>query len=120
MHGGHDGWCSIRRRTRAKLGVAHLGKNARFMPSIIGLNPNAHLHAVIGGDRVKLDVDRVACETTETVWAATTNQLETLLLECTNLPPHKGALHRAFDIEIIDILAQIERVRPRTIQPDFL
>ena len=45
----------------AKLGVAHLGNNARFMPSIIGLNPNAHLRAVIGGDRAKLDVDRAAC-----------------------------------------------------------
>jgi len=97
-----------------------LENNARFMPSIIGLNPNAHLPAVIGGDRVKLDVDRVACETIETVRAATTNQLETLLLECTNFPPYKGALHRAFDIEIIDILTQIERVRPRTIHPDFL
>ena len=90
------------------------------MPSIIGLNPNAHLRAVIGGDRAKLDIDRAARETVETVGAATTNQLEILLLECTNLPPYKGALRRAFDIEIIDILTQIERVRPRTVQPDFL
>lgn len=104
----------------AKLGVAHLGNNARFVPSIIGLNPNAHLRAVIGGDRAKLDIDRAARETVETVGAATTNQLEILLLECTNLPPYKGALRCAFDIEIIDILTQIERVRPRTIQPDFL
>jgi phosphoribosyl-ATP pyrophosphohydrolase len=104
----------------AKLGTAHLGNNAHFAPLIIGLNPNAHLRTVISDDGAVIDIDRAGRETVETVRAATTNQLDTLLLECTNLPPYKGALRSAFDIEIIDILTEIERVRPHTIQPTFL
>ena len=104
----------------AKLGTVHLGQHTRFAPCITGLQANAHLRAVIGGDEVALDATRAARETVETVRAQTTSTLQTLLLECTNLPPYKGALRRAFDVEIIDIVTEIERMRPKTIRPKFL
>lgn len=103
-----------------KLGASHLGLHTRFIPNIIGLDPSAHLRAVISGDQVTLNANRAARETVETVRAQTTNALRTLLLECTNLPPYKGALAAAFDVEIIDILTEIERVRAGTIRPQFL
>jgi hypothetical protein len=104
----------------AKLGASHLGKNARFAPCIIGLDPDAHLRAVIGGGATTLDAKRAAHETVETVRAQTTNALQTLLLECTNLPPYKDALRSAFDVEIIDILTEIERAKVGSIRPAFL
>lgn len=104
----------------AKLGAPHLGQYSHFAPCIIGLDPTAHLRAVIGGDGVTLDAIRAAHETVETVRAQTTNTLQTLLLECTNLPPYKAALAAAFDVQIIDILTEIERVRAGTIRPQFL
>jgi hypothetical protein len=103
-----------------KLGAAHLGQNTRFAPSIIGLDPNAHLRGVIGGDIATLNAAQAARETVATVQVQTTSALKTLLLECTNLPPYKPALRAAFDVQIIDILTEIERIRPNTIQPDFL
>ena len=104
----------------AKLGEVHLGNNARFAPCIIGLDPDAHLRAVIGGNAMNLDTKRAAHETVETVRAQTTSALKTLLLECTNLPPYKDALRSAFDVEIIDILTEIERAKAGTIRPAFL
>ena len=89
------------------------------MRSIIGLNQDAHLRAVIGGDASTLDAAKAARETVDTVRAQTTNSLRTLLLECTNLPPYKGALAAAFDVQIIDILTEIEAVRPKSIRPAF-
>ncbi|MFT6022084.1 MAG: hypothetical protein ACI9PY_000189 [Ascidiaceihabitans sp.] len=103
-----------------RLGAAHLGQNQRFAPCIIGLDKTAHLRAVIGGDARTLDQDKAARETVATVQAQTTNALRTLVLECTNLPPYKSALAAAFDVDIIDILTEIEAVRPKSIRPAFL
>lgn len=103
-----------------RLGTVHLGANARFAPSIIGLEADSHLRAVIGGNAHALDASIAARETVATVRARTTDTLRTLVLECTNLPPYKGALKDAFDVEIIDILTEIEAVRPRSINPAFL
>lgn len=103
-----------------RLGGVHLGGNSRFVRSIIGLNKDAHLRAVIGGDASTLDAAKAARETVDTVRAQTTKSLRTLVLECTNLPPYKGALAAAFDVEIIDILTEIEAVRPKSIRPAFL
>jgi hypothetical protein len=104
----------------ARLNHAHLGNNARFAPCIIGLGQDAHLRAVIGGDEPELDADKAARETVETVRARTNSALQTLVLECTNLPPYKRALAAAFDVKIIDILTEIEAVRPKSIRPEFL
>lgn len=103
-----------------KLGPHHLGQHTRFAPCIIGLDPAAHLRAVIGGGALTLDATRAAHETVETVRAQTADSLRTLVLECTNLPPYKSALAAAFDVQIIDILTEIERVRTGTIRPKFL
>ena len=102
-----------------RLGPTHLGRNARFAPCIIGLDSDAHLRAVIGGDEPELDAEKAARETVETVRGQTT-ALQTLVLECTNLPPYKRALAAAFDVKIIDILTEIEAVRPKSIRPEFL
>jgi hypothetical protein len=117
-HGHED--LAILTYDAAKLGAGHLGQHSRFAPSIIGLDPTAHLRSVIGGNALTLDANRAAHETVETVRAKTTNTLKTLLLECTNLPPYKAALAAAFDVQIIDILSEIERVRAGTIRPQFL
>jgi len=45
---------------------------------------------------------------------------ETVILECTNLPPYKPQMRHDSNVRIIDILSAIERIAPNTIAPQYL
>jgi hypothetical protein len=45
---------------------------------------------------------------------------ETVILECTNLPPYKPQMRHGSNVRIIDILSAIERIAPNTIAPQYL
>ena len=52
--------------------------------------------------------------------AAMTPTTETVVLECTNLPPYKPQMRRNSDVRIVDILSAIEHIAPKTIAPQYL
>ena len=45
---------------------------------------------------------------------------ETVVLECTNLPPYKPQMRRNSDVRIVDILSAIELIAPKTIALQYL
>ena len=52
--------------------------------------------------------------------AAMTPATETVILECTNLPPYKPQMRRNKNVRIVDILSAIEHIAPKTIYPQYL
>ena len=52
--------------------------------------------------------------------ASMTPTTETVVLECTNLPPYKPQMRRNSDVRIVDILSAIEHIAPKTIAPQYL
>ena len=51
---------------------------------------------------------------------AMTPTTETVILECTNLPPYKPQMRRNRNVRIVDILLAIEHIAPKTIAPQYL
>lgn len=52
--------------------------------------------------------------------AAITPTTETVILECTNLPPYKLQMRRNSVVRIVDILSAIEHIAPKTIATQYL
>ena len=52
--------------------------------------------------------------------AAMTPKTETVILECTNLPPYKPQMRRNRNVRIVDILSAIEHIAPKTIAARYL
>jgi hypothetical protein len=71
-----------------------------------GIDPSSRLHATLMQDLPTLDMD----EAREQVVAAGRRlcqrhpELDTLVLECTNLPPYAEALRAATGLEVLDVL----------------
>lgn len=87
---------------------------------VIGLDPDMHLRRVISEDLQDLDQVVAARDVAALVAKHVPATTDTLLLECTNLPPYKPAIREVFGGVIVDILTEIERVRPGTVKPRFL
>ena len=88
---------------------------------VVGLRPNNPLRQRIEGDVSDrfdaLDVvDAVIADFALAVMPTT----ETVILECTNLPPYKPQMRYDSNVRIIDILSAIERIAPNTIAPQYL
>lgn len=89
-------------------------------PDIVGLHPDMHLRQVIAQDAPDLDAARAGREVVDLVQAACKPHHKALLLECTNLPPYRRALHAATGLPITDILTCIETARPGAVSPEVL
>lgn len=87
---------------------------------VIGLPPQLHLRHVIERDALTLDQQRAQMEFVALVKDHLAPHCEMLLLECTNLPPYKAAIRDVFKGQIVDILSEIERLRPGTVRSEFL
>ena len=103
-----------------KLNATHLQGHPEFTPSIHGLPEHAHLRAVIGNDLQTLDQTQAAAELITLIGSAIHAKTRAILLECTNLPPYKPAITKAFNLPIYDILTTIEITCPNTIAPKHL
>ncbi|MGH1577920.1 hypothetical protein [Planktotalea sp.] len=103
-----------------RLNAAHLGKHKAYTSSIVGLPKECHLRTVISQNKTHLDTKRASDEILAHVAKHQTPKHRHILLECTNLPPYKAALHRSTNLPITDILTLIEQSRPNIIKPNFL
>lgn len=88
---------------------------------VVGLRPNNPLR-----QRIEEDVSDCfdASDLVDSVIAdfalAVMPTTETVILECTNLPPYKPQMRHDSNVRIIDILSAIERIAPNTIAPQYL
>lgn len=103
-----------------KLLAGHDGALKGRADQVIGLPSDMHLRQVIERDAMTLDQHRAQVEIVALVKDQVPSYCETLLLECTNLPPYKAAIRDVFKGQIVDILSEIERRRPRTVRSEFL
>ena len=87
---------------------------------VVGLRPETHLRQVIEQDQLHLDQARAGTEISTLAKNAVQPHHKTLLLECTNLPPYRSALHRVTGLKIVDILQCIEDIRPGTVRTEII
>ncbi len=88
---------------------------------VVGLRPNNPLRQRIEGDVPDCFdasdlVDSVIADFALAVMPTT----ETVILECTNLPPYKPQMRHDSNVRIIDILSAIEHIAPNTIAAQYL
>lgn len=93
--------------------LAHLGQ-------IFDIGQKSHLYQVLSQDRTVLNADIARREVVSAVDRHLTDDCRLLVLECTNLPPHKQAIRAARSIQTFDILDRIEAVAPGSINSGFL
>ena len=105
---------------KTSLTAQHFGAHADYKAGVVGLPVDMHLRRVISENRPTLDIALASQELIKFISMNQRPQHKHLLLECTNLPPYKAALHDETGLEITDILTCIETVQPGTIQTRFL
>jgi hypothetical protein len=73
---------------------------------VVGLPPDSSFAATFLRNGLTLDRDTVEREAVEAgrVLLAKHAAVDTIVLECTNLPPYKPALKRALGVEVLDVL----------------
>lgn len=103
-----------------KLSVGHKVILGDYQEGVVGLAPNSHLRKVIEIDAGHLNAELAQQEICDLLARHLSPNTETLILECTNLPPYKPAMRRVFGGRIIDILTEIEARRSGTVRPEFL
>ena len=88
---------------------------------IVGLRPDNALRQRIEADIPdRFDPSDMQEAVMHDFAAAMTPTTETVILECTNLPPYKPQMRHYSNVRIIDILSAIERIAPNTIAPQYL
>lgn len=88
---------------------------------IVGLRPDNPLRQRIVGDVPdRFDPSDMQDAVIHDFTAAMTQKTETVILECTNLPPYKPQMRRNRNVRIVDILSAIEHIAPKTIAPHYL
>lgn len=89
--------------------------------SIVSLRPDNPLRQRIEGDVPdRFDPSDMQDAVMHDFAAAITPTTETVILECTNLPPYKPQMRRNGNVRIVDILSAIEHIAPKTITPQYL
>ena len=88
---------------------------------VVGLRPDNPLRKRIEGDIPdRFDPSDMQEAVMHDFAAAMTPTTETVILECTNLPPYKPQMRRNRNVRIVDILSAIEHIAPKTIAPQYL
>ena len=88
---------------------------------VVGLRPDNPLRQRIVGDVPdRFDPSDMQDAVIHDFTAAMTPKTETVILECTNLPPYKPQMRRNRNVRIVDILSAIEHIAPKTIAARYL
>jgi len=88
---------------------------------VVGLRPNNPLRQRIEEDVPDcFDASDVVNAVVADFALAVMLTTETVILECTNLPPYKPQMRHDSNVRIIDILSAIECIAPNTIAPQYL
>ena len=88
---------------------------------VVGLHPNNPLRQRIEEDVPDcFDASDVVNAVVADFALAVMPTTETVILECTNLPPYKPQMRHDSNVRIIDILSAIERIAPNTIASEYL
>ena len=88
---------------------------------VVGLRPNNPLRQRIEEDVPDcFDASDVVNAVVADFALAVIPTTETVILECTNLPPYKPQMRHDSNVRIIDILSAIECIAPNTIAPQYL
>jgi hypothetical protein len=88
---------------------------------VVGLRPNNPLRQRIEEDVPDcFDASDVVNAVVADFALAVMPTTETVILECTNLPPYKPQMRHDSNVRIIDILSAIECIVPNTIAPQYL
>lgn len=88
---------------------------------VVGLRPNNPLRQRIEEDVPDcFDASDLVDSVISDFALAVLPTTETVILECTNLPPYKPQMRHYSNVRIIDILSAIERIAPNTIAPQYL
>ncbi len=88
---------------------------------VVGLRPNNPLRQRIEEDVPDcFDASDVVNAVVADFALAVMPTTETVILECTNLPPYKPQMRHDSNVRIIDILSAIECIAPNTIAPQYL
>lgn len=88
---------------------------------VVGLCPNNPLRQRIEEDVPDcFDASDVVNAVVADFALAVMPTTETVILECTNLPPYKPQMRHDSNVRIIDILSAIECIAPNTIAPQYL
>ncbi|WP_415404251.1 hypothetical protein [Tateyamaria sp. SN3-11] len=104
----------------ARLRLIHLGAHGAYACGVVGLPGSMHLRQVIEHNQATLDTARAEAELVALLKAQQLGAHTHLLLECTNLPPYKAALHAVSKLPVSDILTEIESVCPGAVRDPFL
>jgi len=88
---------------------------------VVGLRPNNPLRQRIEEDVPDcFDASDMVNAVVADFALAVMPTTETVILECTNLPPYKPQMRHDSNVRIIDILSAIECIAPNTIAPRYL
>ena len=88
---------------------------------VVGLRPNNPLRQRIEEDVPDcFDASDLVDSVISDFALAVLPTTETVILECTNLPPYKPQMRHDSNVRIIDILSAIECIAPNTIAPQYL
>lgn len=88
---------------------------------VVGLRPNNPLRQRIEEDVPDcFDASDVVNAVVADFALAVMPTTETVILECTNLPPYKLQMRRNSVVRIVDILSAIEHIAPKTIATQYL
>jgi hypothetical protein len=108
----------------AKLGPEYLaaaGVPRDRMPDVIvqGIEPGGEFAGVILGDRTHMDVPKAASEVVAAARSLKQRAptLDTVLLECTNLPPFAAQIHRATGLRTLSLLQCETLLQPFGVGP---
>ena len=103
--------CGVITIEAASLGAAHFeGVGADPATPVEGITPGSALHRTLLQDLAKLDA---ADAQAQVLMAAhrlcrRVPGLDTLVLECTNLPPYAPVLRRATGLQVLDVVTMLE------------
>jgi len=99
--------CGVITIEAASLGVAHLESvGADPATPVEGISPGSALHRTLLQDLPVLDRDDAQAQVLAAAarLRAREPRIDTLVLECTNLPPYAAALRRACGLQVLDVV----------------
>lgn len=102
QHGAHARFGIITFDAR-KLSAHHVPDNGEL--TIEGLDPQCHLHQVIANDTPELDMAQAEANVMDAArrLRKRAGKLDTVVLECTNLPPYREKIAEICGCEVLDI-----------------
>jgi aspartate/glutamate racemase len=94
------------------LNKRHFGRF--WSPNVVieGIQEGKELHRVISDGLTELDLDKAEKDVIDAVGQALSRHpsSKAILLECTNLPPYRGAIEQKFGLPVYDVFSALTRL----------